>query len=221
MASFPESSSIVAAWDINPYFTLQGNYGLPLTIDVNVAVPSKTLVDKQGFTIASPDLNLPFTIEWAKQWSFGAELHPFAGSFYLSLAMAKRSVQVESHIDSSLLFNDGKSTVLSNTRFDIDLATLTEQDLLRSAIGQRFRSRFLFWGWSMGLMKPLRSSSDIANSVRISNAMASDPNAGTADNLEEARVAQEALVRAKVRDQLGFLESKSLPLLGVEFGLNF
>ncbi|MCX6129899.1 MAG: hypothetical protein NTX25_12670, partial [Proteobacteria bacterium] len=141
--------------------------------------------------------------------------------FYAGVSYARRIVKVKSQVRSALIFEDGASQIMSNTEFSVDLKSRTEQELLRSVIGQRWSNKHIFWGWILGAVKPIRSQSNIISTVRILNPMASDSADAAASNIEEARQSQENLVKSKAQKQLRILEQKTLPVVGLELGFRF
>lgn len=220
-SGLPEATGVTLALDLNSYVSLSGSYSWPVMVDLQVGVASKTLVSQDGFSIRSPDLNLPFAIDFGPQSSLDLEWHPFGGSFYLSGGLAERTVKIHSHLESALLFTDGTETVASHTEFAADLRTQTQQELARTALGQRWKSAHVYWGWSAGLLRPLNARSTIDNRVDIINPLASDSSDSAAKNLEDARLAQQQLLRDKAASELHRLESQALPLLNIEIGLRF
>jgi|GEM_PF-5535088 len=221
LASFPEFTSGIVAWDISKNMSLQAAYAPAQPIHVDLEVPGKKLVEQDGFAIRSPQLTLPFDVEFGSHWSISGEWHPWSGSFYLGLGFGYRQLTIKSHVESALMFEDESSMVLSNTRFSADLSSRTEQELLRSVIGQRWSSDALFWGWSMGLVKPLRARSQVLTQLRILNLRASDSADTSAENVEDALQVQEELIRSKVLRELSKFERMALPLLGLEIGIRF
>lgn len=219
LTSIPEANGAVMSLDLGRYFAIQGTYSWPLPVKVEVGVPSKKLVSEGDFAIRSPYLNLPFAVDFGPQWSLGGLVFPFGGSFYVGLASAHRRVTIRSHVESPLIFEDSDSEMPSNTSFAVDLRTQTDQELLRTHIGQRLTFGHLFLGWFLGATKPVGGRSRIETRVDVMNSQATDSSTGSADNLEEARVSQEKLVRDKVKDLLDDFEKQSLPLIGVEIGI--
>ncbi len=219
LTSIPEANGAVVSLDLGRYFTIQATYSWPLPVNVEVGVPSKKLVSQGDFAIRSPYLNLPFAVDFGPQWSLGGLVFPFGGSFYVGLASAHRRVTIRSHVESPLIFEDSDSEMSSNTSFAVDLRTETSQDLFRMHIGQRLTFGHVFLGWFLGATKPVGARSRIETRVAVMNSLATDSSTGAADNLEEARVSQEKLVRDKVKDLLDDFEKQSLPLIGLEIGL--
>ncbi|WP_141736187.1 hypothetical protein [Oligoflexus tunisiensis] len=221
LTSIPEANGAVMSLNLNRFLAIQGTYSWALPVNVEVGVPSKKLVSQEDFAIRSPFLTLPFTVDFGPQWSLGALVYPFGGSFYVGLASAHRRVRIRSHVESPLIFEDSDSEMPSNTSFAVDLRTETRQDLLRASVGQRFTFGPLFLGWYGGATQPLHGQSRIETHVNVKNSQASDRTIGAADNLEEARISQENLVREKVRNLLQDFEKQALPLVGLEIGLAF
>lgn len=221
LTNIPEATGALVSLDANRYFTLQGTYSWPLPVKVEVGVPSKKLVSQGDFAIRSPYLTLPFDVDFGPQWSIGGLIFPWGGSFYLGLASAHRQVTIRSHVESPLLFEDSDSQMPSNTNFVVDLRTRTDQDLLRAHLGQRLSWGPLFLGWYLGATQPLAARSRIEAHVDVHNSQATDSSTGHADNLEEARLSQENLVRDKVKNLLRDFEKQTLPLIGLEIGLAF
>lgn len=221
LTSIPEVNGAVMSLDLNRYFAVQGTYSWPLPVKVEVGVPSKKLVSEGDFAIRSPFLNLPFAVDFGPQWSLGALVFPFGGSFYVGLASAHRRVTIRSHVESPLIFEDSDSQMDSNTSFSVDLRTRTDQELLRAHIGQRLTFGHVFLGWFVGATRPVGGRSFIETRVDVLNSQATDSSTGSADNLEEARISQEKLVHEKVKNLLRDFEKQSLPLIGLEIGLAF
>lgn len=115
LTNIPEANGALLSLEINRYVSLQGTYSWPLPIKVEVGVPGKKLVSEGDFAIRSPFLSLPFDVDLGPQWSLGALVFPFAGSFYVGLASAHRQVTIRSHIASPLIFEDSDSQMPSNT----------------------------------------------------------------------------------------------------------
>lgn len=221
LTNIPEANGALMSLDLNRYVSLQGTYSWPLPVKVEVGVPSKKLVSQGDFAIRSPFLNLPFDVDFGPQWSLGALVFPFGGSFYVGMASAHRQVTIRSHVESPLIFEDSDSQMPSNTSFSVDLRTRTDQDLLRAHLGQRLAFGPVFLGWYLGATQPLAARSRIEARVQVQNSQATDSSAGSADNLEEARAAQETLVRDEVRKLLRDFEKQTLPLIGLEIGIAF
>lgn len=221
LTNIPEANGALVSLDLNRFVTLQGTYSWPLPVKVEVGVPSKNLVSQGDFSIRSPFLNLPFDVDFGPQWSIGGLVFPFGGSFYVCMASAHRQVTIRSHVESPLIFQDSDSQMPSNTSFSVDLRTRTDQDLLRAHIGQRGTWGPVFLGWYVGATQPIAARSSIETHVAVQNSQATDNSTGNADNLEEARVAQENLIRDKVKNLLHDFEKQALPLIGLEIGIAF
>jgi hypothetical protein len=221
MASFPELTTGTIAWEISKNLSLLAAYAPAQPIHIDVEMPSKKLVERDGFVIRSPQLTQPFDVEFGSHWSISGEWHPWAGSFYLGLGLGHRQVRIKSYVENALILEDGSREILINTRFSAELSSRTEQELLRSVIGQRWSSDAVFWGWSIGLVKPLLARSQVLTQLRILNARASDSADTYADNVDGALEAQEELIRSKVLRWLSKFERMALPLVGLEFGIRF
>lgn len=221
LGGFPEFRALTLGWDWNRQLSFQALYAPIMPIHVDLDVPSKKLVEQEGIAIRSPQLTLPFAMDFGPQWSLGTEWHPWSGSLFLGAAFAHRVTKVESHMESPLIFEHDGQQQSSNTQFAADLWTRTEQDLLRLTVGQRWNTPSIFWGWSIGQMKPLRARSKVSSRVQVLNPMASDTNDQSADNLETARIAQQEFITDQVGQYLRKYEDMALPLLGFEIGLRF
>lgn len=79
---FPEIRAVTFGWDLNRSLSFQALYAPIMPVHVDLDVPSKKLVEQEGIAIRSPQLTLPFAMDFGPQWSFGAEWHPWSGFIF-------------------------------------------------------------------------------------------------------------------------------------------
>lgn len=221
LTNVPEATGAEISWNLNRYVAIQGTYSWILPITVEVGVPGKKLVSEGDFSIRSPYLDIPFAVDFGPQASLGVLLFPFGGSLYLGLGAAQRRVTIKGAVSTPVYFDDKEIQVASNSVFDASVQTRTDQQLLRMSLGQRFLWGPIFSGWYLGAVQPVSGRSQVQSRVRVENPNATDGAAADADNLEEARLAQEEVLKQKMGDLLHKFERQTLPLLGLEIGWAF
>lgn len=219
--SLPEAWGLEILIQPMPQLGFWFAYAPALPLRVNYLVPGRRLVEASGVAIRSPDLSIPFDLEFGPHRGGGISYFPFAGAFYLSLGFQRRSLRIAGEVDSQLLFADETGQSASNSLFHAEVRSQTEQRILRLSLGHRwsFWSERLSFGWYLGFSRPMVSHSEVKAEVRVLNPQASDPSEGVAPSLNEAETLQAEHMQGKAKDFLGKYEWRTLPLLGLSLGL--
>lgn len=128
---------------------------------------------------------------------------------------------IKGAVASKLLFVDSAGETLSNTVFEAEVESITEQRMLRLAIGNRwtFFNNKAVLAWYLGFSKPLFAESLARASVKVRNSQASDPSEAGSISLSDAEQLQADHMRDRANSFLGKYDSKTLPLLGLSLGL--
>jgi hypothetical protein len=187
---------------------------------VKALVKSRKLVSRDGFLIRSPNIDLPFHVQLGPHYGIGASYRPFASAFYLMLAWESRQVTIASLVQSHLEVVDSQERMMTNTLFQAEAATRTQQSLLRPSLGYRWdlgESKYffsLYSGWS----HPIQAHSSVRTEVRVRNPEASRPAEVDARNLQEAEAEQGRVIEQKLIHELRKFENMSLPVFGISLG---
>jgi hypothetical protein len=217
---FPEGLGADAHYHASPYFSLNLFHHRPTPLRIKTQLKSRKLVDREGFLIRSPTLDLPFHVDLGPHHGMGASYRPFGSAFYLMLALEWREVRIRSSVQSHLEIMDSQSRMMTNTLFQATAETHTTQSLLRPSLGYRWdigETRYffsLYSGWS----RPLEGRSRVRTEVRVRNPEASQPSEVEARNLEEAENEQARIVEQKLVQELKKFEKQSLPVFGISLG---
>jgi hypothetical protein len=216
----PEGLGADMEYISSPQFSLNLFYHLPTPIRVKTMVKSRKLVDRDGFMIRSPNIDLPFQVQLGPHHGIGASYRPFGSAFYLMLAWESRLVTIDSVVRSHLEVIDSQNRVMTNTLFQAEAATRTQQSLLRPTMGYRWdigeTNYFfsLYSGWS----RPFQAHSTVKSEVRVRNPEASNPADVDARNLQEAEAEQGRVIEQKLVHELKKFEGLSLPVFGISIG---
>lgn len=216
----PEGLGADIEYFSSPQFSLNLFYHLPTPIRVKTMVKSRKLVDRDGFMIRSPNIDLPFHVQLGPHHGVGASYRPFGSAFYLMLAWESRLVTIDSVVQSHLEVIDSQNRVMTNTLFQAEASTHTQQSLLRPTMGYRWdigeTNYFfsLYSGWS----RPFQAHSTVNSEVRVRNPEASNPADVDARNLQEAEAEQGRVIEQKLVHELKKFESLSLPVFGISIG---
>lgn len=195
-------------------------YHVPVLIRVHATIKSKKLVDREGITIRSPNIDLPARVELGPHMGLSARFEPFKHALFLTLGLEHRVLKIESTVQSHLEVADAYSRNLTNTLFQASARTRTDQTLLRSTFGYRWLlgDDTYFFSLFSGLSRPLRARSHVRTEVRVRNPEASNPANVDAQNLSEAEAQQSKLMQQKLEGELRKFEKLTLPILGISFG---
>ncbi len=217
---FPEGLGADLHYMSSPRFSLNVFYHVPTPLRVKTLVKSRKLVDRDGFLIRSPNIDLPFHVQLGPHHGAGASFRPFGTAFYLMLAWESRLITIDSVVQSQLEVIDSQNRVMTNTLFRAEASTRTQQSLLRPSLGYRWdlgESNYffsLYSGWS----RPYAGHSSVKSEVRVRNPEASNPSDVDARNLQEAEAVQGRVIEQKLIQELKKLESLSLPVFGISIG---
>ncbi|WP_218109962.1 hypothetical protein [Oligoflexus tunisiensis] len=216
----PEGLGAELQYISSPRFSLHVFYHRPTVLQVKTLIKSRKLVDRDGFIIRSPDIDLPFDVELGPHHGAGLSFRPFASSFYLMLAWESRIVTIESLVQSHLEIIDPQDRMMTNTLFQAEAATRTQQGLLRPTFGYRWDigETDYFFSLSSGWSFPIQAHSSVRTVVRIRNPEASSPADVDARNLEEAEAQQGQVIQQKLVEALKKFEDLSLPVFGFSVG---
>lgn len=217
---FPEGLGADLQYISSPRFSFSAFYHLPTPIRVKALIKSRKLVDREGFIIRSPDIDLPFNVQLGPHQGMGARFRPFGESFYLMLALESRLVKIDSLVQSHLEVIDSQSRMMTNTLFQAQASTRTQQTLLRPSLGYRWDigATDYFFSLYSGWARPLAAHSSVRTNVRVRNPEASNPADVDAHNLDEAEAKQGQVIQQKLVDELRKFEDLSLPVFGITFG---
>jgi len=217
---FPEGFGADMHYVSSPKFSLHLFYHLPTPIRVKALIKNRKLVDRDGFMIRSPNIDLPFNVKLGPHQGIGIRYRPFGSAFYLMLAWESRLLTIDSLVQSHLEIIDSQNRMLTNTLFQAEASTRTQQSLLRPSLGYRWDIGAtdyyfsLYSGWS----QPFQAHSSVRTEVRVRNPEASNPADVDARNLEEAEAQQGYVIQQKLVDELRKFESLSLPIFGISIG---
>ncbi len=217
---FPEGLGADLHYISSPRFSFNAFYHVPTPLRVKTVVKSRKLVDRDGFLIRSPNIDLPFQVQLGPHHGAGASFRPFGAAFYLMLAWESRLITIDSVVQSQLEVIDSQNRVLTNTLFRAEASTRTQQSLLRPSLGYRWdlgTSNYffsLYSGWS----RPYQAHSSVRSEVRVRNPEASNPADVDARNLQEAEAEQGRVIEQKLIHELKKLEGLSLPVFGISIG---
>lgn len=217
---FPEGLGADLHYHHSPYFSLNLFYHAPTPLRIKSEVKSRKLVDRDGFIIRSPRLDLPFHVNLGPHRGLGASYRPFGSAFYLMLAYEWRQVTIKSAVQSHLEILDSQNRMMTNTLFQATAETHTAQTLLRPSLGYRWdigeTNYFfsLYSGWS----QPLEGRSTVRTEVRVRNPEATHPAEVEARNLKEAEDEQARIMEQKLVHELKKFEKQSLPVFGITLG---
>jgi hypothetical protein len=217
---FPEGLGAAAQYAIDPRFSLQLFYHVPTPIRVKTRIRSRRLVERDGFMIRSPNIDLPFHVQLGPHYGMGASFRPFGSSFYLMLAWEARLLTIGSLVQSHLEVIDSQNRMQTHTLFQAEAATRTRQSLLRPGMGYRWDigERDYFLSLYLGWAHPFQAHSAVRTSVRVRNPEASNPADVDARNLQEAEAEQGRVLEQKLVYELQKFESLSLPIFGMSIG---
>lgn len=217
---FPEGLGADFQYLSSPVFSLHAFYHVPTPLRVKTQVKSRKLVDRDGFLIRSPNIDLPFHVQLGPHHGAGASFRPFGSAFYLMLAWESRLITIDSVVQSQLEVIDSQNRAMTNTLFRAEASTRTQQSLLRPSLGYRWDigdSNYffsLYSGWS----RPYQAHSTVKSEVRVRNPEASNPADVDARNLQDAEAEQGRVIEQKLSQELKKLESLSLPVFGISIG---
>jgi hypothetical protein len=216
----PEGLGAELQYISSPKFSLHVFYHRPTILQVKTLIRSRRLVDRDGIIIRSPNIDLPFHVELGPHHGAGLSFRPFASSFYLMLAWESRIVTIESLVQSHLEIIDSQDRMMTNTLFQAEASTHTQQGILRPTFGYRWDigETDYFFSLSSGWSFPLHAHSSVRTVVRIRNPEASSPDDVDARNLEEAEAQQSQAIQQKLVQALKKFEDLSLPVFGLSFG---
>ncbi|HET9235604.1 MAG TPA: hypothetical protein VFO10_00045 [Oligoflexus sp.] len=217
---FPEGLGAVANYHSSPYFSLNLFYHWSTPLRIKTQVKSRKLVDRDGFLIRSPTLDLPFHVDLGPHRGMGASYRPFGSAFYLMLAFEWREVTIKSAVQSHLEILDSQNRMMTNTLFQATAETHTAQSLLRPSVGYRWDigETHCFFSLYSGWSRPLVARSTVRTEVRVRNPEASHPAEVDARNLEEAENEQARIMEQKLVQELKKFEKQSLPVFGISLG---
>lgn len=217
---FPEGLGADLEYISSPRFSLKLFYHVPTPLRVKTMVKSRKLVDRDGFLIRSPNIDLPFHVKLGPHHGVGASFRPFGTAFYMMLAWESRLVTIDSAVQSHLEVIDSQNRMLTNTLFQAQASTRTQQSLLRHSLGYRWdlgETKYffsLYSGWS----RPYQAHSSVTSVVRVRNPEASNPADVDARNLQEAEAEQGRVIEQKLIQELKKFEGLSLPVFGISIG---
>lgn len=217
---FPEGFGADLHYRNSPHFSLNLFYHVPTPLRVKTMVKSRKLVDRDGFLIRSPNIDLPFHVQLGPHHGVGASFRPFGSAFYMMLAWESRLVTIDSVVQSHLEVIDSQNRMLTNTLFRAEAATRTQQSLWRPSLGYRWDIGdtnyyfSLYSGWS----RPYQAHSSVKSEVRVRNPEASNPADVDARNLQEAEAEQGRVIEQKLIQELKKFEDLSLPVFGISIG---
>lgn len=217
---FPEGLGAVAQYHSSPYFSLNLFYHRSTPLRIKTQVKSRKLVDRDGFLIRSPTLDLPFHVDLGPHHGLGASYRPFASAFYLMLAWEWRELSIRSSVQSHLEIIDSQNRMMTNTLFQATAKTHTVQSLLRPSLGYRWDigETHYFFSLYSGWSRPLEARSTVRTEVRVRNPEASHPAEVDARNLQEAENEQARIMEQKLVQELKKFEKQSLPVFGISLG---
>ncbi|HYX33438.1 MAG TPA: hypothetical protein VE954_10015 [Oligoflexus sp.] len=220
---FPEGLGAELQYMSSPRFSLFLFAHRPTPIRVKASIKSRKLVDRDGFIIRSPDIDLPFHVQLGPHHGAGASYRPFGAAFFLKLAWESRLVTVDSLVQSHLEIIDSQSRTLTHTLFQGEASTRTEQSLWRPSLGYRWDlgATDTFFSIYSGWSQPYQAHSSVQTSVRVRNPGATRPEDVDAQNLSEAEAQQGQVIHQKLIEELKKFESLALPMFGISFGKFF
>lgn len=218
--SIPEGSGLELQVQPSPYWALNVHAMAAPKIKINYSIPSKYLLSDSAYAIEQPNINLPIDAKFGPHYGAGISVFPFAGTFYLSGSLQRRTISLHSSAESPVNFINSDTSVESNSILYADAKTRTSQSISKFEFGQRvpFAHDKLYFSWFAGLSFAFASQSYQHVDIELRNAKATVAAEGIADNFKDKEDFEEAKAERELIKMLKDFEHLVLPAAGLSIG---